>query len=123
MSTNFEEPQHTHHQRNQLEAEILRLYPSIPELDLRATLDHTLEDGCQRVGTNTNLPLADRARRAVCAHVRHNHTLYDELLAGYLANDEPEDARVSARFAVERRIRSTLRVWSKPKKQRKNLRR
>lgn len=123
MSTNFEEQTPPHRHRKQLEAEILRHYPCIPTEELQAVLDHTLEEGLLRVGTNTNLPLSDRARRAVCAHVRHNHTLYDELLAGYLAYDEPEVARESARFAVERRIRSTLRVWSKPKKQRKNLRR
>ncbi len=122
MSTNFEEQRHSH-QRKQLEAEILHLYPSIPNEDLQSVLDHTLEDGYQRVGTNTNVSLSDRASRAVRAHVRHNHTLYDEFLAGYLAYDEPEDARENARFAVERRIRTTLRVWSKPKKQRKNLRR
>lgn len=123
MSTNFEEQKPPYRHRMQLEAEIRRLYPCIPNEDLQAVLDHTLEDGYQRVGTNTNVFLGDRARRAVRAHVRHNHTLYDELLARYLAYDEPEDARENARFAVERRIRTTLRVWSKPKKQRKNLRR
>lgn len=123
MSTNFEAPPHTHHQRNQLEAEILRIYPNIPEQDLQATLDHTLEDGCERVGTNTNLSLSDRAERAVRAHVRHNHTLYDEILARNLTFDEPETAKANARHSVESKVRTILQIWSKRRRYRKNRRR
>lgn len=122
MSTNFEE-QHHSHQRKQLEAEILRLYPRIPEQDLQATLDHTLEDGYLRVGRNTNLSLTDRAQRAVCAHVRHNHTIYDELLAENLSFSAPDDAKADARCAVESKVRIVRQIWSNGRRYRKNRRR
>ncbi len=90
MSKKTEGQKSPHRERKQLEAEILRLYPNIPEQDLRATLDHTLEGGSQRVGTNTNLSLSDRAKRAVRAHVK-----------------------ADARYSVESKIRIILQVWSR----------
>ncbi len=120
MSKNIEEQKSPHRQRKQLEAEILRIYPSIPEQDLRATLDHTLEDGRQRVGTNTNLSLSDRAKRAVRAHVRHNHTIYDELLDENLVFIAPDDAKADARYSVESKIRIILQIWSKRRRYTKN---
>ncbi|MCW5936886.1 MAG: DUF2293 domain-containing protein [Fimbriimonadaceae bacterium] len=122
MSKNIEEQKSPHRQRKQLEAEILRIYPSIPEHDLRATLDHTLEEGCQRVGTNTNLHVSERASRAVRGYIRHVYTLYDEILAQNLTYDEPEIAKEDARYSVESKIRIILQIWSKRRRYRKNRR-
>ncbi len=113
MSKNIEEQKPPNRQRKQLEAEILRSYPNIPDQDLQATLDHTLEEGSQRVGKNTNLSLSDRAKLAVRAHVRHNHTIYDELLAENLVFIPPDDAKADARYSVESKIRIILQIWSK----------
>lgn len=123
MSKNIDEQKPPNRQRKQLEAEILRIYPNIPGQALRATLDHTLEDGRERVGTNTNLSISDRAERAVRAHVRHNRTLYYDVLATNLTCDEPEVAKADARYSVESKIRIILQMWSNRRRSRRNRRR
>ncbi|KFH44688.1 hypothetical protein ACRE_045580 [Hapsidospora chrysogenum ATCC 11550] len=64
---------------------ILDLFPRIPHTDRQSILvqSFNLSSINQRpkpVGLCTDMPLSRRVQLAVLAHIRHNHTRYDELL-------------------------------------------
>lgn len=81
--------------------EILRLFPQIPLRHLEDILRHTLAKNSGRVGRTGTTSLAEAARLAVCAHVRHTFTDYDNMLKNGV---EGEKARTMVFPAVKEKI-------------------
>lgn len=59
---------------------ILKAFPSIPDESMSNILNQALKKRSGRVGRTGTLPLKDKARLAVWAHIRHCHTNYDDLI-------------------------------------------
>ncbi|RDA89941.1 hypothetical protein CP533_0293 [Ophiocordyceps camponoti-saundersi (nom. inval.)] len=69
----------------QADAVLRDLFPRIPNTDrqtiiLRSFTKGASFNGEKAVGRTENLTLSRRVQLAVLAHIRHNHTLYDDLL-------------------------------------------
>jgi hypothetical protein len=92
-------------------AEIKRLYPSIPAQDLEAVVERAFLVGSGRVGRSGLLPLEEKCRLAVIAHVRHCHTNYESYFGIKGPADEVEDVRSEARELVRDNINEVLRRW------------
>jgi hypothetical protein len=88
---------------------IVEQYPACPPDEARAIAEHTAERGSGRVGRSAaGRELEPHAiKLAVIAHIRHEHTNYDELL---MQGTE----RLDARALVRERIEQTLAGWSPP---------
>jgi len=86
---------------------IQRMYPSCPAAEVERIARHTAERGSGRVGRSAaGRNLEDRALElAVGAWVRHNHTKYDDHLAGGIG-------RFEAREMVRDQVREVLRRWT-----------
>jgi hypothetical protein len=86
---------------------LLKQYPACPLTEARAIATHTAERGSGRVGRSAaGRALDERALElALRAHVRHQHTNYDELLMQGVDRSE-------ARAQVRERIELVLRGWS-----------
>ncbi|KAL2282112.1 hypothetical protein FJTKL_11157 [Diaporthe vaccinii] len=74
----------------QADAALRDLFPRIPNTDRQMIIEHAFKkggtfQGQPVVGMVGTLPLSRRVQLAVLAHIRHNHTRYDQLLreAGY----------------------------------------
>lgn len=97
-------------------AEILRQYPGCPVDEAAVIARHACQIGSGRVGHSR--VAEDPVRFAVVAHIRHQHTEYDELLdaSRYRCLDyfERGDAREEARYAVSAKIDEVLARWEKP---------
>ncbi|KAL2021142.1 hypothetical protein VTK56DRAFT_7448 [Thermocarpiscus australiensis] len=93
----------------QADAAIRDLFPRIPNTDRQMIIEHAFnksrlsKDNAPPVGLASHLTLSRRVQLAVLAHIRHNHTRYDQLLkeAGY----------VNARKAVEPLCLDFLVKW------------
>jgi len=85
--------------RKHMQAEILRLYPNMPPKEAGVIADHAFEVGSGRVGRVSAIDLNKKLELAVKAHIRHQHTEYDDML-----NDgwEKEDARRQIAGQVEK---------------------
>ena len=85
---------------------IQELFPRVPEDEARKIASHTAVRGSGRVGrTAAGRSLDEGAlTAAVAAAVRHNHTNYDELLAGGLERDW-------ARQKVRDRVDEIIESW------------
>ncbi|KAK3297686.1 uncharacterized protein B0H64DRAFT_129834 [Chaetomium fimeti] len=93
----------------QADAAIRDLFPRIPHTDRQTIIEHafnksrpTGKDG-PPVGLAPDVTLSRRVQLAVLAHIRHNHTRYDQLLK--------ETAYVNARKAVESLCLDILVKW------------
>lgn len=64
-------------------AAISELFPKMPESDLDQIVEHSWEQGSDRVGTNIKLELPRRAQLATIARIRHMYTDYDKLLRAF----------------------------------------
>ncbi|GKT49392.1 uncharacterized protein ColSpa_09573 [Colletotrichum spaethianum] len=69
----------------QADAALRELFPRIPNTDRQQIIDHAFQKGRHFkgdlvVGLQQDLSLSRRVQLAVLAHIRHNHTRYDELL-------------------------------------------
>ncbi|OHF00378.1 hypothetical protein CORC01_04359 [Colletotrichum orchidophilum] len=69
----------------QADAALRELFPRIPNTDRQQIIDHAFQKGTYFkgdlvVGLQQDLSLSRRVQLAVLAHIRHNHTRYDELL-------------------------------------------
>ncbi|OLN95366.1 hypothetical protein CCHL11_04745 [Colletotrichum chlorophyti] len=69
----------------QADAALRELFPRIPNTDRQEIINHAFHKGRMFngelvVGLQQNLSLSRRVQLAVLAHIRHNHTRYDELL-------------------------------------------
>jgi hypothetical protein len=66
--------------REQIQAAVRELFPKIPQADLEFIYDHAWEQGTDRIGTRTEMPLSARVQLAVGSRIRHHYTDYDKLL-------------------------------------------
>ncbi|KAK1597743.1 uncharacterized protein LY79DRAFT_599750 [Colletotrichum navitas] len=78
-------PDNQHEIDKQADAALRELFPRIPNTDRQQIIDHAFQKGKQFkgdpvVGLQQDLSLSRRVQLAVLAHIRHNHTRYDELL-------------------------------------------
>ncbi|KAK1998565.1 hypothetical protein LX36DRAFT_31023 [Colletotrichum falcatum] len=78
-------PDDQHEIDKQADAALRELFPRIPNTDRQQIIDHAFQKGRQFkgdpvVGLQQDLSLSRRVQLAVLAHIRHNHTRYDELL-------------------------------------------
>ncbi|KAM7208671.1 DUF2293 domain containing protein [Naviculisporaceae sp. PSN 640] len=70
----------------QADQHIRELFPRIPNFDRQQIINHAFDmtklraPGRPPVGVNFSLPLTSRVQLAVLAHIRHVHTIYDQLL-------------------------------------------
>lgn len=86
------------------EAAVARLFPALPRAELPQIARHALKKRSRRVGRAGAMALADRARLAVRAHIRHVHTEYDALLKGGVG-------RAEARKQVREQVDEIARRW------------
>ncbi|KAL5600982.1 hypothetical protein BROUX41_005815 [Berkeleyomyces rouxiae] len=92
----------------QADAALRDLFPRIPNTDRQEIIDYAFRLGAKFhgepvVGVQTDLSLSRRVQLAVLAHIRHNHTRYDELLR--------ETSWMHARKAVEQPCLDVLVRW------------
>ncbi|SPQ27640.1 d487d256-7fb5-4afb-b3ad-b0d068a0370c [Thermothielavioides terrestris] len=93
----------------QADAAIRDLFPRIPNTDRQMIIEHAFNKsrldgkGDPPVGLAPDLTLSRRVQLAVLAHIRHNHTRYDQLLR--------ETTYVNARKAVESLCLDILVKW------------
>jgi hypothetical protein len=71
----------------------------MPGYTLDTIVEHAFLEGSGRVGCNDYIPDSQKARLAVEAHIRHNHTPYEVMLARGV---DRELARRIVREAVQR---------------------
>ncbi|KAK4139825.1 uncharacterized protein C8A04DRAFT_15505 [Dichotomopilus funicola] len=93
----------------QADAAIRDLFPRVPNTDRQSIIEHAFnksrpvgKDG-PPVGLASDITLSRRVQLAVLAHIRHNHTRYDQLLR--------ETTYVNARKAVESLCLDILVKW------------
>ncbi|CAG9999243.1 unnamed protein product [Clonostachys byssicola] len=91
--------------RSDFEVAILRLFPRIPLQDLEKVLDRALKKRSGRVGRTGKLTIDSKARLAVIAHIRHNHTEYDSLLK------QKRKSRGSARDDIAPKLKQLCAEW------------
>ncbi|KAK0626066.1 hypothetical protein B0T14DRAFT_509080 [Immersiella caudata] len=94
----------------QADAAIRDLFPRIPNTDRQVIIQHAFnkanlkqKNGDPPVGLAPDITLSRRVQLAVLAHIRHNHTRYDQLLR--------ETSYVNARKAVEPLCLDFLVKW------------
>lgn len=80
-------------------------FPDIPPKCAMTVLQHAFLKGSGRVGRSTKQPDTVKARLAVEAHIRHQHTPYDSLL------DDGTD-RNDARAAVRKTVHALRDQWA-----------
>ncbi|KAK0651468.1 hypothetical protein B0T16DRAFT_80062 [Cercophora newfieldiana] len=95
---------------SQADAAIRDLFPRIPNTDRQMIIEHAFnkaklkqKNGEPPVGLAQDINLSRRVQLAVLAHIRHNHTRYDQLLR--------ETTYVNARKAVEPLCLDILVKW------------
>ena len=99
-------------ERKASQALILRLFPHIPTSSLTKILDHGFEKGSRRVGRTKTLDEVVKAKLAVNAHIRHDHTNYDSIYSTARANKKgEEDIKAYARAAVYAQVRQIAHSW------------
>ncbi|RCI17114.1 hypothetical protein L249_3256 [Ophiocordyceps polyrhachis-furcata BCC 54312] len=92
----------------QADAVLRDLFPRVPNTDRQSIILHSFTEGAlynggTPVGRNPTLTLSRRVQLAVLAHIRHAHTLYDDLLRRMPWHD--------ARKAVQPVCLDTLVKW------------
>ena len=101
-----------------LEAAIIRSFPNIPEEDLSTVLKTSRSEGAvgtaqwlyfSTVGSDESFDRA--AYLSVRAHVRHQHTNYDEILSNSFQGFYSDEARSDARHNVADKIEEILDKW------------
>lgn len=93
--------------RKEFRSVLLKLFPKIPSRDADSIVRRATEVGSRRVGRSRQLDIEDRVWLATIAHIRHNHTKYDELLSYGLSSAE-------AREEVSAKIDQVLAAWCAP---------
>ena len=72
-------------------------------MNARIIIDSAFEVGSGRVGRSRRIDIDGKLRLATIAHIRHNHTDYDDLLTGF--------GREEAREYVVDKIARIVRGW------------
>lgn len=87
--------------------QIRRFFPSCPPGAEQKIAEHACQKYTGRVGRSAGAKNYDEQaiRLAVTAHIRHQHTNYDQLLSKYLD-------RHKARAAVQEKVQSLLAKWA-----------
>lgn len=99
------------HER-QFAAAIREQFPNIPESVERKVIEHACEVGSGRVGRTKRVPLNERARLAVFAHIRHELTDYEPLIGEFRRDGfDAIDAREFARQEVEADVCCIAEKW------------
>ena len=93
----------TRESNEQIQAAIRDLFPNIPEQNAVDIARDAWQEGKNRVGNATDLSLAKRVQLAVCAHIRHTFTPYDQLLKSM--------ERRLARGQVNKQVGEKLAEW------------
>ncbi|KAI9817543.1 MAG: hypothetical protein M1827_001154 [Pycnora praestabilis] len=98
---------------------LFRLYPHIPEKDVKEILNHGFLKGSGRVGRVTGLSDQDRVRLAAFAHVRHTLTPYESLYKDWLQKPiakgyprVPEKIRKEFQDQVRPQVLAIIRLWN-----------
>jgi hypothetical protein len=95
---------------------IMKRFPGCPAQEAASIAAHACEIGSGRVGRSSTAD--DPVRAAVIAHIRHQHTNYEELVSMYCAGEFDrrmrEESRQYARYLVEDKINEVLRLWEPP---------
>lgn len=103
------------------DAAVRRLFPSIPAADRTAIVAHACEVGSGRVGRVAAAKAHDDEPvvLAVRAHIRHEHTDYDDRLAAAGAGQPfgrcSRDDRKAARKAIAGELEAVVRAWAAPR--------
>ena len=94
----------------EMTAAIRKQFPECPPREARQIASHTARRGSGRVGRSAagRQLHQDAIRLAVVAHIRHEHTRYDELLMSGAARED-------ARRAVASKIGSVIHTWEREK--------
>ncbi len=88
-------------------AELKRLLPGIPDGEAAQVIERAFTVGSGRVGRSGKLELGEKLELAVRAHIRHQHTNYDHLLA--IGNDQE-----FARRRVADKVDRVYERWRRP---------
>ncbi|KAH9882549.1 hypothetical protein J1614_000785 [Plenodomus biglobosus] len=88
------------------DAEMRRQFAGMPGVERDRVLGHGFLKASGRVGRAGVMPLEERVRRAVVAHVRHTHTDYEGLLGKGVG-------RVEARQATGKAVGRVLERWGR----------
>ncbi|KAJ8126509.1 hypothetical protein O1611_g7130 [Lasiodiplodia mahajangana] len=89
---------------------ILATFPQIPTEELELIKHHATRKGKGRVGRTRTREIAEKARLATQAHVRHTKTDYDELL-------KRGTDRETARNLTSQKVRDILKQWAQRPRQ------
>ena len=94
-------------------ATLCSLFPRIPSEDSDRVLDHAYLKGSGRVGRSGKITDVQKMKLAVVAHIRHEHTNYDELLQRLNgpAKKKNKAHRDQARRTIAKDIEKKLKEW------------
>ncbi|KAK3956937.1 hypothetical protein QBC32DRAFT_57073 [Pseudoneurospora amorphoporcata] len=81
-----------------------RLFPNTPEESIPKLVSHALKKRSRRVGRSGTVQLDDKVKLAVRAHIRHQHTDYEQLLRQGTTREE-------ARKQVFSKLNEVARLW------------
>jgi hypothetical protein len=84
------------------EAELRRLYPTMPAADLDRCLKRAFRKHSRRVGRSGQMAMAKKAELAVMAHIRHQHTDYDQLMKNGMEREEARRKVMKEIFRIRR---------------------
>ncbi|KAK3340034.1 hypothetical protein B0H65DRAFT_430234 [Neurospora tetraspora] len=86
------------------EEALKRLYPNTPKESIQKIVSHALKKRSRRVGRSGTVQLDDKVKLAVRAHIRHEHTEYEQLL-------RKGKTREGARRKVYSKLKEVARLW------------
>lgn len=86
------------------EQALKRLFPNIPKESIPRTVSHAVKKRSRRVGRSGTVQLDDKVKLAVRAHIRHEHTEYEQLLRQGKSREE-------ARRQVWSKLNEIARLW------------
>jgi len=86
------------------EEAMLKLFPKLPKAETPNILKRALKKRSGRVGRTRRIDLEEKVELAVRAHIRHNHTAYDQMMKDGMS-------RWSARSKVQKIIDKTTLQW------------
>jgi hypothetical protein len=100
-------------------AAIKQQFPAMPDAAARSVAARACEIGSGRVGRTCTIPTEEAVALAVQAHVRHNHTQYDEYLDEQMPHafdcEEREEIRAEARDRVHDEVDRIMNEWQTTK--------
>lgn len=86
------------------EEALKRLFPNTPKETIPKIVSHALKKRSRRVGRSGTVQLDDKVKLVVRAHIRHEHTEYEQLL-------RQGTARERARQQVYSKLNEIARLW------------